>query len=213
MNKLAEKQITKEQIYKLVENDFTLIPQILKGITAPKANIRYGCAKLLMDLSTKHPEKLYPHMNTFAALLESKYRILVWNALAIIANLSTVDHDKKIDDIFKKYYKLIDDPYMVTVANTVGNSSKIALAKPYLIPNITKELLRVEDIAITPHLTEECKRVIAEQAIVCFNVFFDQMDHETKKKVIAFAKRQLGSSRKTLDTKSELFLKKWANKL
>jgi hypothetical protein len=211
LQKLAEKQITKEQLHQMVEKDFTLLSQVLSGVSSSKADIRYGCANVLMDLSARHPEKLYPHMEAFVALLDSKYRILVWNALAIIANLCVVDADKKFDALFDKYYSFLGDPYMVTVANTVGNSGRIALAKPYLIPRITNELLKVEGISATPHLTDECKRVIAEQTVETFNVFFYKMNAEEKAKALKFVKRQLGSSREKLNAKAELFIKKWAN--
>jgi hypothetical protein len=64
----------------------------------------------------------------------------------------------------------------------------------------------VEQLSITAHLTEECKRVIAERAIKSFGMFFDQV--EQKDKVIAFVERQLKSSRKTLRSEAEKFLKK-----
>jgi hypothetical protein len=117
-----------------------------------------------MDLSAEHPEKLYPYFDSFTTLLDSKYRILTWNALAIIANLTQVDTDNKFDAIFDNYYSFLENEYMVTVANVVSNSGKIALAKPHLIPKITEELLKVQDISTSPHLTEECKRVIAQCA-------------------------------------------------
>lgn len=211
LQKLVKKQLTKEHLYQMVKKDSELLPQVLTGVSSSKATVRYGCAKVLMDLSAKYPEKLYPHMDFFTDLLDSKYRVLVWNALAIIANLCAVDEDKKFDALFAKYYSFLGDPYMVTVANTVGNSGRIALAKPYLIPKITNELFRVEALATTPHLTEECKRVIAEQTVETFNVFFDKMNTETQAKVLKFVKRQLGSSREKLNVKAELFIHKWAN--
>jgi hypothetical protein len=171
--------------------------------------VRYGCAKVLMDLSARYPEKLYPYMDKFASLLDSKYRILVWNAMAIIANLSTVDADKKFDALFGKYFGYLADPYMVTVANVVGNSGKIALAKPYLAPKIARELLKVEQISTTPHLTEECKRVIAEKTVESFNLFFDTLGNEDKAAVISFVKRQVDSPRITLKRAAEAFLDKW----
>jgi hypothetical protein len=160
-----------------------------------------------MDLSEEHPEKLYLHMDSFINLLDSKYRILTWNAMAIIANLAKVDADKKFDAIFDKYYSFLDDAYMVTVANVVGNSAKIALAKPYLNQKITNELLKVENISTTPHLTEECKRVIAEQAIKSFALFFS--DIEQKEKVISFVAKHRNSPRKTLRKAAEEFLTKF----
>ena len=207
LRKLAYKSITKEELLKAVESDFELIPLVISGVSSSKAAIRYGCAKVLVDLSVQHPEKLYSCMDFFISLLDSKYRILVWNALAAIANLCAVDVDEKFDAIFDRYYGFLNDEYMVTVANVVGNSAKIALAKPYLVPRITAELLRVEKISTSAHLTEECKRVIAEQAINSFNQFFDKMGAEEKAKVLSFVKKHAGSSRASLAKGAELFLR------
>jgi len=207
LKKLADKCLTKDDLRQKVEQDFSLLPILLDGVSSQKAAVRYGCAKILMDLSVEYPEKLYPHMDTFVELLDSKYRILTWNAMAIIANLSKVDRDQKFDAVFGKYYSFLGNEYMVTVANVVGYSGKIALAKPYLIPKITEKLLTVENISVTPHLTEECKRVIAETAIGSFDLFFDKV--KQKEKVFSFVERQLNSSRRTLRIQAESFLKKW----
>jgi hypothetical protein len=206
---LIDKTVTKEMLLNRVKQDFGLIPLLLKGVEHPKAAVRYGCSKVLMDLSEEHPEKLYPSFGFFVNLLDSKYRILKWTALAIIANLTRVDVDKKFDAVFGKYYSFLDDDYMVTVANVVGNSSKIALAKTYLIPKITEELLKVQDLSTTPHLTEECKRVIAQHAINTFDLFFDRIDQ--KDQVISFVKLHQDSPRKKLRTAAEKFLEKWAD--
>ena len=205
---LVDKSMTKEELLKRVQQDFSLISFLLSGVDSSKAAVRYGCAKVLMDLSGEHPEKLYPYFDSFIDLLDSKYRILTWNAFAIIANLTRVDADKKFDAIFDKYYSFLDNDYMVTVANVVGNSGKIALAKPYLIPKITEELLKVEDISTSPHLTEECKRVIAEKTIKVLDLFFDRID--PKERVISFVKACFDRPRERLRTTAENFLKKWS---
>jgi hypothetical protein len=209
LRKLAEKSITKEQLLKTVESDFELLPLVIGGVSSSKATIRYACAKVLVDLSAEHPEKLYPHMDFFVAVLDSKYRILVWNALAAIANLCTVDVDKKFDAAFDKYYGFLNDEYMVTVANVVDNSGKIALAKPYLVPRITAELLRVDKISTSAHLTDECRRVIAERAIKTFGLFFERMSDEDKVKVLSFVKQYAESSRASLRKSAKLFLEEW----
>jgi hypothetical protein len=209
LRKLAEKSITKEQLLKTVESDFELLPLVIGGVSSSKATIRYACAKVLVDLSAEHPEKLYPYMDFFVAVLDSKYRILVWNALAAIANLCTVDVDKKFDAAFDKYYGFLNDEYMVTVANVVDNSGKIALAKPYLVPRITAELLRVDKISTSAHLTDECRRVIAERAIKTFGLFFERMSDEDKVKVLSFVKQYAESSRASLRKSAKLFLEEW----
>jgi hypothetical protein len=207
LQKLEDKIITKEQLFKKVKQNDDIIPEILSGISSPKPAIRYGCGKILMDLSEEKPEKLYPYKDFFINLLESKYRILTWNAIIIIANLTKVDTENKFDSIFEKYYSFLDNEYMVTVANIVDSSGKIALAKPYLTQKITKKLLNVENISTTPHLSDECKRVIIEHTIKSFDLFFPQV--EQKDKVILFVNKHLNSSRKTLKTRSENFINKW----
>ena len=207
LEKLADKSMTTRELLQTVEQDWTLLPHLLEGVSSSKASIRYGCSKVLIGLSETHPTKLYPFIDSIINLLDSKYRILIWNALAIIANLAGVDEDKKFDAAFDKYYSFIDDEYMVTVANVVGHSGKIALAKPYLIDKITNELLKVDSISLTPHLTKECRGVIAEKAIESFDLFFDKLTQ--KKRVISFVEKHTSSSRKTLRATAENFLKKW----
>lgn len=207
--KLADKSLTKDDLRQRVKQDFGLVPVLLEGIHSPKAAVRYGCAKVLMDLSAEYPERLYEYMDSFIGFLDSEYRILTWNALAIIANLARVDEKEKLDTALEKYYSFLNSGYMVTVANTVGNSGKIALAKPYLIPRITSELLKVENISVTPHLTEECRRVIAEKAIMTFDLFFEKLEEKEKKGVLGFVERQLSSSRRSLSIRAAAFLEKW----
>ncbi len=126
--------------------------------------------------------------------------------MAIIANLTRVDADRKFEAIFDQYYGFLNDEYMVTVANVVGNSAKIALAKPYLVQRITSELLKVENIKLTPHLTAECKRVIIEHTIRSLDVFFEKI--EVKEQVLSFVRKQLGSTRKSLQKEARSFLEK-----
>lgn len=208
LKKLAEKSITKEQLIKKAKQNPDRLSEILDGISSSKPAIRYGCGKIVTEVSLDQPEVLYPYMDFFITLLDSKYQILTWNAIVIIANLTKVDSEKKFDEIFEKYFGLIENGYMVTVANVVGNAWKIALAKPYLTTKIKDKLLTVEHLSITPHLSEECKRVIIEHAIRSFDLFFPQI--EKKENVIFFVKKQLNSSRKTLRDASEEFLRKWS---
>jgi len=184
---LEDKTLTKGMLHRIVEHNFDLIPILVKGMYSLKPSVRYGCGKVLMDLSEIHPEKMYQNIDSFIDLLDSKYRIITWNSMAIIANIAKVDKEKKIDTIFQKYINFLKDEYMITVANTIENLGKIALAKPYLIQKITTEILRVENIKLTPHLTEECRRVIAEKAIGSIDQFFNNI--QEKKKVLSFVER------------------------
>jgi hypothetical protein len=208
LKKLENKKITKEKFAEKVKQDFKILPEIIDAMDSNKAILRYGCGKILMDLSETNANELYPYLDKFVSFLDSKYRIITWQAMAIIANLTKVDAKKKFDSIFDKYFSFLNDEYMVTVANIVGHSGKIALAKPYLIPKITDRLLLVEKIKLTPHLTKECKLVITQSAIESFDMFFDKI--KEKEKVISFVKNYSNSTRKSLKEEAQEFLKKWS---
>lgn len=208
LQKLGSKAISKTQLFELVETNFGLVPTLLEGTLSPKAAVRYGCGSVLMILCEKHPGKLYPYMDKFVELLDSKHRILTWNAMAAIANLTTADVDRKFDAVFDKYYDFLGSEYMVTVANVVGNSAKIAKNKPYLADRIAAELLKVQNLQTTPHLTEECKLVIAEQAIQTFGTLITHA--QNKKALIEFAQKHQDSPRSSLKKEAQSFLKKWA---
>jgi hypothetical protein len=207
LQKLDSKELTKTQLFEKVEADLSLVPQLLVGTASPKATIRYGCASVLVDLTEKHPDKLYAYMDNFVGLLDSKHRVLTWNALAAIANLTTADTDRKFDTIFDKYYSFLGNEYMVTVANVVANSAIIVSNKPYLADKITSELLKVQDLKMTPHLTEECKLVIAEQAIETFNTLIRYT--QNKAALIVFVEKHQNSKRVSLKKEAQNFLKKW----
>ena len=209
LSKVADKSLTKQGFYQMVAQNFGLVPVLLEGTSSPKATVRYSCGSVLMNLSEKYPDKLYPYMDQFIALLDNKHRILCWNAIYIIANLSRVDKNQKFEAAFDKYYSLLDSGYMVTAANLADASGKIAVAKPHLANKIAEELLKVEGLAVTPHLTGECKLVIAEHAIESFSLFFDKLDPKTQLAVYGFAKRQLGSTRQSLSKQAAAFVKKW----
>jgi hypothetical protein len=207
LQKLGSKAINKEELFRRVEADFGLVPKLLEGTGSPKAAIRYGCGSILMDLCQKHPAKLYPYMDEFVKLLDSKHRILLWNGLGAIANLTAADTDRKFDKIFDRYYSYLGAEYMVTVANVVGNSATIVTNKPYLANRILTELLKVENLQTTPHLTDECKLVIAQHAIETFNVLVKYI--QNKQALIAFAEKHQNSSRVALKIEAQKFLKKW----
>ena len=207
LQRLQDKTLTKSQLLEQLKRDSSLLQEVLVGLESQNASVRYGCGKVLMDYSGEQPEKLYPHMDLFVRLLDSRYRILVWNAMAVIANLTRVDADGKFDRIFEKFYGFLGDEYMVTVASVVGHSVKIAQAKPSLTDAIVSRLLSVENIPTTPHLTEECRRVIIEKTISSLNVFFDRVTQ--KELVLAFVRRHTGSPRRTLQDEARTFVGKW----
>jgi len=132
LKKLADKSITKEELFQKIKHNFNLLPEILKGLSSSKAKIRYGCAKVLMNLSKEYPKKLYPFMDSFISLLDSKHRILTWNAMAIIANLTKVDEDRKFDAIFEKYLNMIYENIVIYLRfPTIYSRFRLSLNKKF----------------------------------------------------------------------------------
>lgn len=205
LEKLGNKEIKAEDIAENVIRNPSLLPEVFIGISSTNPRIRYGCAKILRIISEENSERLYPRIDFFFELLDSDKRILKWNALYIIANLTKVDMENRFEDIFDKYFGLLNAEYMVTVANVIGNSGKIAKAKPHLTQKITNELLKIENLTTKSHLTQECKNILLGHAISAFDMYFDQI--ENKEEVISFATRQLNNTRNATKVKAEKFLK------
>jgi len=207
LNRTAGGHVTRGDLQKIVEADFGLVPLLIEGCLSPKGTVRYSCAAVLVELTAKYPNKLYPYFEKFVALLDSKYRIITWNALAAIANLTSVDVDCKFDALFDRYYSFLDSEYMVTVANTVSNTATVVVNKPYLADRLAFELLKVQNLRLTPHLTEECTRVIAQKAIRTFDTLMKYT--QNKAILFAFAEKYQNSNRASLRKEAQGFLKKW----
>ena len=192
-------------VYKVVKNP-DLLPELLNGISSATTIIRFASAKILRIISEKKPEILYPSMDFFVNLLDSKNNILKWNAMDIIANLTTIDTDNKFNRVFKKFYGYLHDGSLITAGHVVDNSGKIALVKPEFQDEITKELLKVEKI---PLPTEECRNILIGKIIKTFDVYYGEVkDNGHKDKMISFVKSQLDNPRNATKAKAERFLRK-----
>jgi hypothetical protein len=78
------------------------------------------------------------------------------------------------------------------------------LAKPHLIPKITTELLKLEEIP----RNQECKNILYGKAILAFGMYFNEI--ENKNAVISFVRKQLNNSRNSTKVKAEKFLRKFS---
>ncbi len=201
---LAAKTLTPETLNRRLQKDAGLLPDVLAGLQSPVASVRYGCSKALVLLSADAPMLLYPHFDDFTKLLDSPHRILTWNALTILANLTRVDTRNKFDAIFDRYYHFLASGYLVTAATVVESSATIAANKPALADRIASELLQIDRLRTGPHLTAECKRILAEKALESFDSFYNHLT--THDEVLAFATRHATSTRRTTQKAARTFL-------
>lgn len=201
---LDQKEVTAKQLADQVIQSPNLLPEIFEGLKADRANIKYGCLKVLRLISEKQPAILYPRFDFFVELLDSEVTFFKWGAILIIANLTAVDSDHKFESIFDRYFAPITDHVMIPAANIIGSSAKIALAKPELTEQIAREILKVEHAV---YQTDECRNVAIGHAIKSFYQFFDQI--KDKEPVIEFIKRQLTNTRGGTKKAAKKFVKKY----
>jgi len=204
LQEISQEATDKDGIVDRVIRNPELIPEIIEGLSADRARIKYGCAKILRLLSEKKPEILYPRFDFFVELLDSDNSFIKWDAIHVLGNLAAVDSEDRFEKAYDRYFVPIPGPVLITAANVIGGAAKIALAKPALTQKITGEILKVEKAR---YQTDECRNVALGQAIDSFDRFFNQI--ENKEPVIALVQRQLKNTRNSTRKKAEKFLKKW----
>ena len=207
-NEIRKRGADKEKIASYAMKNPECIAQLIEGVTAPKGSIRFGYEKVLRLISEQRPELIYPYFDVFKDLSGCDNSFLKWGAIMTIANLAAADSENKFDAIFEEYYAPIRGPVMVSAANIIGSSAKIASSKPYMTQKIVREILKVEEAQFQMHgkPSPECRNVALGHAIDTFDQFFDQI--EDKSAIVEFVKRQLKNTRKQVVKKAEKFLKK-----
>ncbi len=186
----------------VIQGKFDL-SDVFEGLNSDNSRAKFKSAKVLRTISEKKPDILYPYFDFFDDLMGSQNQIIKWNAIDIVANLTSVDADKKFERIFDKFYGLLAEGSLITSGHVVEKSAEILKTKKDLRDKVFKIILRVEAI---PLPTEECRAIICGKMINVLSSSFDKI--VDKKGTIDFVKRQLGSQRSGTRKKAETFLKK-----
>jgi hypothetical protein len=185
-----------------VEHNHELIEEVLAGIGAKRAGVKFGASKALRIMSERLPELLYPHFDFFAAMLDHDNQILKWNATLTLANLARVDRAGKIEATLDQYLDLISGPNMITAANAIRGAAIIGLAKPHLVRRILLRIMRVERVE---YATPECRNVAIGHALRALEQLADLLPD--RRVLRLFAARQLGNPRPATSAKARRFLK------
>ncbi len=194
----------KKDIAKGATGNIDLPEALFAGLSSENPKVKFGSAKTLRTISEKNPNALYPRMEFFVGLLESKNTILKWIAIDIIANLTAVDTENAFNRLFDKFYGYLYEGSLITAGHVVDGSGKIALSKPELQDQVTEKLLKVEEV---PLPTAECRNILIGKTINAFGAYYEKI--RDKGRVISFVKRQLNNSRNVTKIKAERFLKKF----
>jgi hypothetical protein len=192
-----------ERIAHKVLTEPALVAEIIQGLQADAARVKFGCAKILRLVSERAPERVYPHFGVFVRLLEHENKLLQWEAIFVLSHLARVDTKDRFGGIFGKYFAPIPGPLMITAANVIGGAARIAVARPRWADRIAREVLKV---ARARYQTAECRNVAIGHAIEAFGQFHDLL--QNKRPVVRFVMGQLKNTRNATRKKAERFLKK-----
>lgn len=189
-----------------------LLDDLVDTILHDTTSLKYGCEKVVRGVSETRPELVYPYFDHFVGLLDADNSFLRWGAIMIVADLSAADSRNKFEAIFERYFAFITGPDMVAAANVIGNSWKIALAKPRLVPGIVDKILAVQRAKYVHKgkQSSECRNVVIGAAIDSFARFYETI--ENKEPVMAFVKRQQKNPRPQVVRRAQKFLKRYTVK-
>ena len=198
---LNKKSVDIESIAKKALEDENILSELLKGLLSKKDTIRYNSFRVLEHASQMKPEVLYPYWDKFVEKLNSDNSFHRYHGVFIIANLTSVDKEKKFEKISDTYCGLVEDKSFIVAVNVVGNLGKIAKAKPHLQAKITSILLGVGE---TSH---KHKDLMKGGSIQSFAEYFDET--ENKEKILEFVRKQLDCESPKTRKMAKEFLEKW----
>ena len=177
------------------------LENVLKGLNAREARVRFGCAKALRLISEQRPDLLYPHFDFFVRLLDHDNKIFQWEGARVLSRLVRVDAEDRFEAIFDKYFAPVGGPIMITAANVIRGGALVALAKPRLAGRIAREIMK---IARARYQTPECRNVAIGHAILALGELFDLLQNPAP--VIRFVRNQTRNPRPATRKKAEQFL-------
>jgi hypothetical protein len=183
---LQKKDIDPKEYAEKIIKKPDLIKQYLEGFLSKNETYRYNCFKVIFIVSEENPDILYSYWEFFENHLRSKNNYHKMSAVLIIANLTSVDKEKKFEKLFDEFYGYLKSKKTITSIYIVKSSGKIAKSKPHLMNKITKILLNIEKI----HPGKQIE-LVKSAVIESFSDYFEKI--ENKKEVIAFVKKQTNS--------------------
>ncbi len=160
-----------DEVMQQVSIDPTFIESLIMTLS-DKSTARFRAAKRLQLISEANASLLYPYFEVFSKLLANASSVLLWNGITILSYLVSVDSNKRFDSIFDSYYGHLWDGKLVTAANIIGGSGRIARCRPDLANRITNELLKVDDI---PLPTTECREVARGHVLASLAEYLDMV--------------------------------------
>jgi hypothetical protein len=197
---LRKKDANVKSIAKKALKDDDLLSELVENLKSQEETVRYNSYKVLLEITQKKPEALYPSWDFLEGMLDAKNTYWRSSSARLLGNLMAVDSKNKFEKIFDRYYDLLNDSVIIA-AGITANSGRIAKAKPKLQSKITNKLLNIDKT------DQKHKDLIKAGAIESFDEYFE--DAKDKKKILKFVKEQLDCESPKTRKKAKEFLIKW----
>jgi hypothetical protein len=203
---LNRKDVDLDALARQALDDRGTLKGLVEGLSDKRERVGYNCLRALLVVGGEHPELLYPHWDAFVELLASENTYFKLRGINLIAATVGADEDNRFEQIFDRYYDLLDDKSVIAASYVAANSGKIARAKPGLQHKITNRLLSLDQT----HHPPERKDLIKDHAVESFGEFFQESADQSR--ILEFVRAQLESSSPRTRKKAKEFLKKWADR-
>jgi hypothetical protein len=177
---------TDAEIATLVQGALTddaALSGLVAGLSSKTLDIKQRSFLTLQKLTETHPERLYlQHWDDIVAILDSPGVDAKFIAIYLLAGMAAADTEDRFEDIFNKYFSLLDDNTLIAPVHVALNAAVIFKAKPDLRQDIVKLLVSID----RTHHTPARKALIAANAMESLDKCFD--DIEDKAAVLDFAR-------------------------
>jgi hypothetical protein len=163
--------------------DDSKLKTLVAGLSSKDLGVKQRSFQSLHLLTRTNSGRLYPrYWDEIAAMLDDPGVDAKYIAIYLLAGLAAADTEDRFDDIFNKYFSLLDDNTLIAPMHVALNAAAVFKAKPDLREDIVKLLVSID----RTHHTPSRKALIAAYAIESLDKVFDEI--EDKPAVIGFAR-------------------------
>ena len=204
LSDLNKKDVDLVALARHASEDQGFLSELVEGLSDKRERVGYNCLRALLLVADEHPELLYPHWQSFVELLGSGNTYFKLRGANLVAAVIDADSENRFEQIFDRYYDLLDDKSVIMASYIAGNSGKIARAKPGLQGRITNRLLSIDET----HHRPERRDLIKSHALEALGEFFQESHDKTR--ILEFVRAELVSTSPRTRKKAQEFLKRWA---
>ena len=171
---LIDKAISPEELAHRAIRTPDLIPLLLAAMQEKPAAVRYGCQKALRIVVDEEPDLLAESFDLWLEMLEHQQNIFQWQALYMLAGLTSVVAEGRMEASLDRYFARITGPVMITANNAIKGSVRIVKAKPGLAEPVLQHILRAERGS---YESQTCYEIVMGHAMKAFYAIRKWVQH------------------------------------